>query len=79
LGSSEILLRSNKSGLPTSDQLGKHFSGNGDVSSLFLFRSSSSSLSLNKRNDSMENTMGECLEFFEFFFHSGKECGKLKQ
>jgi len=32
LGSSEIMLRSNKSGLPTSDQLGKHFSGNGDVS-----------------------------------------------
>ncbi|KAG0330248.1 hypothetical protein BGZ99_007110 [Dissophora globulifera] len=30
LGSSEILLRSNKSGLQTSDQLGKHFSGNGD-------------------------------------------------
>ncbi|GJJ74664.1 cholesterol oxidase [Entomortierella parvispora] len=30
LGSSEILLRSNKCGLPTSDQLGKHFSGNGD-------------------------------------------------
>ncbi|KAG0223842.1 hypothetical protein B0O80DRAFT_502209 [Mortierella sp. GBAus27b] len=31
LGSSEILLRSKISGLKTSDQLGKHFSGNGDV------------------------------------------------
>ncbi|KAF9355191.1 hypothetical protein BGX26_006871 [Mortierella sp. AD094] len=30
LGSTEILLRSNKCGLKTSDQLGKHFSGNGD-------------------------------------------------
>ncbi|KAF9183327.1 hypothetical protein BGZ51_004087 [Haplosporangium sp. Z 767] len=30
LGSSEILLRSNKCGLKTSTQLGKHFSGNGD-------------------------------------------------
>ncbi|KAG0051520.1 hypothetical protein BGZ83_003600 [Gryganskiella cystojenkinii] len=30
LGTSEILLRSNKSGLLTSDQLGKKFSGNGD-------------------------------------------------
>ncbi|KAG9323929.1 hypothetical protein KVV02_004346 [Mortierella alpina] len=30
LGSTEILLRSSKSGLKTSDQLGKHFSGNGD-------------------------------------------------
>ncbi|KAF9586241.1 hypothetical protein BGW38_008117, partial [Lunasporangiospora selenospora] len=30
LGSSEILLRSAKSGLQTSDQLGKRFSGNGD-------------------------------------------------
>ncbi|KAG0038392.1 hypothetical protein BGZ82_000350 [Podila clonocystis] len=30
LGSTEILLRSNRSGLPTSNQLGKHFSGNGD-------------------------------------------------
>ncbi|KAF9105958.1 hypothetical protein BGX27_009389 [Mortierella sp. AM989] len=30
LGSTEILLRSNKCGLKTSDQVGKHFSGNGD-------------------------------------------------
>ncbi|KAF9170568.1 hypothetical protein BGX20_008798 [Mortierella sp. AD010] len=30
LGSSEILLRSNACGLKTSNQLGKHFSGNGD-------------------------------------------------
>ncbi|KAF9205525.1 hypothetical protein BGZ49_003916 [Haplosporangium sp. Z 27] len=30
LGSSEILLRSKKNGLKTSDQVGKHFSGNGD-------------------------------------------------
>ncbi|KAG0335523.1 hypothetical protein BG004_008410 [Podila humilis] len=30
LGSSEILLRSNKSGLALSTQVGKHFSGNGD-------------------------------------------------
>jgi hypothetical protein len=32
LGTSEILLRSAKCGLKTSDQIGKHFSGNGDVS-----------------------------------------------
>ncbi|HEV7670328.1 MAG TPA: GMC oxidoreductase [Thermoanaerobaculia bacterium] len=31
LGSSEILLRSKQKGLRVSDQLGKHFSGNGDV------------------------------------------------
>lgn len=31
LGSSEILLRSQQKGLALSDQLGKHFSGNGDV------------------------------------------------
>ena len=31
LGTTEILLRSNKSGLALSDQLGKHFTGNGDV------------------------------------------------
>ncbi|KAF9917872.1 hypothetical protein BX616_011011, partial [Lobosporangium transversale] len=30
LGTTEILLRSQKSGLQTSNQLGKHFSGNGD-------------------------------------------------
>lgn len=36
LGSTEILLRSNKCGLATSNQLGKHFSGNGDVSSQFF-------------------------------------------
>ncbi|KAI1300510.1 hypothetical protein EDD11_006185 [Mortierella claussenii] len=30
LGSTEILLRSQKSGLQTSNQIGKHFSGNGD-------------------------------------------------
>ncbi|KAI8601302.1 cholesterol oxidase [Dissophora ornata] len=30
LGSSEILLRSKKNGFQTSDQVGKHFSGNGD-------------------------------------------------
>ncbi|KAF9434808.1 hypothetical protein BGZ76_007377 [Entomortierella beljakovae] len=30
LGSSEIMLRSSKCGLQTSDQIGKHFSGNGD-------------------------------------------------
>lgn len=32
LGTTEILLRSAKCGLKTSDQIGKHFSGNGDVS-----------------------------------------------
>lgn len=32
LGSTEILLRSSKTGFKTSNQLGKHFSGNGDVS-----------------------------------------------
>lgn len=31
LGSSEILLRSKQNGLPLSDQVGAHFSGNGDV------------------------------------------------
>ena len=31
LGSTEILLRSKEKGLPVSDQLGQHFSGNGDV------------------------------------------------
>ncbi len=31
LGSSEILLRSRQNGLPLSDQVGAHFSGNGDV------------------------------------------------
>jgi cholesterol oxidase len=31
LGSSEILLRSKKNGLPLSDQVGEHFNGNGDV------------------------------------------------
>lgn len=31
LGSSEILLRSHERGLPLSDQLGEHFTGNGDV------------------------------------------------
>lgn len=31
LGSSEILLRSRQQGLPLSDQVGAHFSGNGDV------------------------------------------------
>ncbi|MFT5125154.1 MAG: cholesterol oxidase [Kiritimatiellia bacterium] len=31
LGSTEILLRSKAKGLPTSDQLGKRFTGNGDV------------------------------------------------
>lgn len=31
LGSSEILLRSKQEGLPLSDQVGAHFSGNGDV------------------------------------------------
>jgi len=31
LGSSEILLRSRRQGLPLSDRLGEHFSGNGDV------------------------------------------------
>ncbi|HVR39351.1 MAG TPA: alpha/beta fold hydrolase [Thermoanaerobaculia bacterium] len=31
LGSTEILLRSKQNGLPVSDQLGKRFSGNGDV------------------------------------------------
>ncbi|HZD93765.1 MAG TPA: GMC oxidoreductase, partial [Candidatus Sulfotelmatobacter sp.] len=31
LGSTEILLRSRERGLPASDQLGEHFTGNGDV------------------------------------------------
>ena len=31
LGSTEILLRSQGAGLPLSDQLGRHFTGNGDV------------------------------------------------
>lgn len=31
LGSTEILLRSKAAGLPLSDQVGRHFSGNGDV------------------------------------------------
>jgi cholesterol oxidase len=31
LGSTEIMLRSARAGLPVSDQLGQHFSGNGDV------------------------------------------------
>ncbi|WP_051203275.1 GMC family oxidoreductase [Hugenholtzia roseola] len=62
LGSSQILLRSKEKGLPLSEQVGKHFSGNGDVLGFgFNNDQNINGIGWGARKEDPQNPVGPCI------------------